>query len=141
MSCDVFLPRPIREQSLLYLVNTLCLAAFNEPEWHRILIDALFEAYRVSTIPLFSLIPRPLSLERKSIYGDYVHPFLSPIVYVLIDAGTSLCSRWPFLTSFIHRQLFWSAFHLHLCCELQFIFFQEGGGGGKLHFQRGQFPL
>ena len=48
-----FLPRPIREQSLLYLVNTLCLAAFSEPEWHRILIDALFEAYRVSTLVLY----------------------------------------------------------------------------------------
>ena len=56
---------------------------------------------------------------------------LSPIVYVLIDAGTSLCSRWPFLTSFIHRQLFWASFHLHLCCEFQFIFFQGGGGGGQ----------
>jgi hypothetical protein len=35
-----------REQSLLYLLNTLCLAAFSESDWHRILIDALLEAYR-----------------------------------------------------------------------------------------------
>ena len=47
---DVLLSWPtwVREKSVLLLLDTLCMAAFKEPAWQKILMDRMMENYRVS---------------------------------------------------------------------------------------------
>jgi hypothetical protein len=94
----IFLSYPswYREQSLLYLVNTLCLAAFNEPEWHRILIDALFEAYRTLG-PLYA---------RGGLF--------SPVLSIVSSSGPP-----SIFTSVSIKEYPWLAF-FSLCAEQRF---------------------
>jgi hypothetical protein len=85
-----------REQSLLYLMNTLCLTAFSEPAWHRILISALLEAYHALG---------PLHVKRG---------ILSPVMSIV----TSTTSPSIF-TSISIKDYPWLAF-FSLCAEQEF---------------------
>ena len=47
---DILLSWPtwVREKSVLLLLDTLCMAAFKEPDWQKIIMDRMMENYRVS---------------------------------------------------------------------------------------------
>ena len=47
---DILLSWPtwVREKSVLLLLDTLCMAAFKEPNWQKIIMDRMMENYRVS---------------------------------------------------------------------------------------------
>ena len=47
---DILLSWPtwVREKSVLLLLDTLCMAAFKEPTWQKIIMDRMMENYRVS---------------------------------------------------------------------------------------------
>jgi hypothetical protein len=46
---DILLSWPtwVREKSVLLLLDTLCMAAFKEPTWQKIIMDRMMENYRV----------------------------------------------------------------------------------------------
>ena len=52
---DILLSWPtwVREKSVLLLLDTLCMAAFKEPDWQKIIMDRMMENYRVRYLMSF----------------------------------------------------------------------------------------
>ena len=138
---DILLSWPtwVRDKSILLLLDTLCMSAFNEPAWQKIIMDRMMENYRVShpfivvmttymymymyiCTSLFTLIKYAYT---KVIMHTHIHTHTHTHTLLTGHGSHSAQTQYPvicLLVCGVHRWARWeSSLHLQCCGEWHII--------------------